>query len=173
MRTLIVLLFTSTAFASTGAHHVVGPATNGHVDLVAFTRHEHGRATLTLTLSTTSEQMTEVSVPITVPDHMIAVDLSSAGLPEFESSAYTVSYARKTYDRYVQQIKDDPVLLEWRSDGTLLLTVYPMTKYSTERISIELEPASKDIHVDEHTSLMLVPNHRSVDDQYADYWPSH
>jgi hypothetical protein len=176
MRALIVLLFTSSAFASTGVHHVVGPANGGHVDLVSFTRHEHGRATLTLKLSTTSEEMREVSVPIAVPDHMIAFDLSAASFVGYESGAYTVSYARHTYYRYVKQIKDDPILLEWRSDGTLLLTVFPMTKYSTEEVTIELEAPSADIHVDEHTSLMLVPelhSRASHDDQYADYWPDH
>jgi hypothetical protein len=173
MRTLIILLFTSSAFASTGEHHFVGAANGGHVDLVSFTRHDHGRATLKLTLSTTSKEMREVSVPIAVPDHMIAFDLSSASLAGYESSAYTVSFARHTYDRYVKQIKDDPILLEWRSDGTLLLTVFPMTSYATEEISIELEATSQDIHVDEHTSLMLVPENHTRDDLYADYWPRH
>jgi len=169
MRTLLLLLLIAgTAEASTKhgprlAHRVVESIDDDH-------------AVLSFVLGTNKRGPQEVTVPIEIPIGMAATGLSIAMGDDAGMSAVPLraELARGVYNDVVREIRD-PALLEIDADGTMMLSVFPLTRGLPARITIELTAMEKaEGHVTRTRSLVAAPGARERNrDPYADYWPEH
>jgi hypothetical protein len=144
-------------------------------------RFDDGHATLKVVLTTKEATAQELVVPIAVPAGMVVTGLSiriGRDTPMI-AQPLLASSARDVYDDVVAQLRD-PALLEITRTGTMRLSVYPVTRDTPARVTIELTSMDTEgvARVDRVTSLVAVPDEEDARKArrrggYADYWPAH
>ncbi len=145
-------------------------------------RFDDGHATLKVVLTTKEATAQELVVPIAVPAGMVVTGLSiriGRDTPMI-AQPLLASSARDVYDDVVAQLRD-PALLEITRTGTMRLSVYPVTRDTPARVTIELtsmHTVEGLARVDRVTSLVAVPDEEDARKArrrgaYANYWPAH
>lgn len=139
-------------------------------------------AKLRLVLATTSKEVREVSVPITVPAHFVVtgLSLSMPGVDPVIASVRVKADARERYDDVVAQIKD-PAIVERIDDHHVMLRVFPVSRDAAATITLELTAYDPNLtYVSKQSSLLAVPGwaappppRQNDEDVYAAYWPDH
>lgn len=145
-------------------------------------RLDDGHAILKVVLTTRQTTAQELTVPIDVPAGMVVTGLSiriGRDAPMI-AQPLRASAARDVYDDVVAQLRD-PALLEITKTGSMRLSVYPVTKDTPARVTIELTSERTIeglVRVDRETSLVAAPDgpenrDRRSGETYASYWPAH
>jgi hypothetical protein len=147
-------------------------------------------AKLELVLATNARVPTEVSVPISVPDHFVVTGLvlaSSDVTEELVGVERVVDSARGSYEMVVEQMRD-PAIVEWTDKHHVMLRVFPVQRGTNAKLTVELTRVGADhaARVSENMSIVAVPEWARtsasgvtiaasgvIDTGYSNYWPMH
>lgn len=138
---------------------------------------DEDHAKLKIVVTTTKAGLDEVVLPITIPEGMAVTGMSvTIGRePTLFATPLLADSARGIYDRVVRNTRD-PALLETLPDGSIRLSVFPVTKRTPARVTIELTAVTEVeglARLSRGISLVAAPMLSTGHDPYADYWPAH